>query len=542
MVSRFSRIVGVLGLLGMLVGVAAPAAAEQMASQYFFNTWSQTDQPVSAGVVNRTWMWGPGPNTAGLSEAYEESPNHQRLVQYFDKTRMEITHPDGDASSEWYVTNGLLARELVTGQLQTGDNQFESHAPAQVNVAGDANDPNGPTYATFNTLMGYGAIPNGWVITQTVDRAGNVGVDDNLSSYNVTAVDIGAPTNHTMASVFWDFINSSGTVYQNGNYVDGKLFTVPIYVTGYPLTEPYWTNVLVGGVQKQVLVQVFERRVLTYTPSNPDGWKVEAGNVGQHYYQWRYVDLQQTPAPSDNGGSTTPPNNGGSTTPPPDNGGSADANCSDFATQQAAQQWFNDHGGSPTNNVSGLDNDHDGIVCEGLPSGTNNTPPPSSSAATTFGDGTFTVGVDIAPGTYKNSDSSQACYWERLNSFDDSADAVIANNISTAPMIVTISSTDVGFTSDRCGTWTLDNAPLTSSTTANFGDGTYRVGRDISPGLWKNTDSSNYCYWQRVSGFGGTLDEIIDNGLSDQIQTVRIQPTDVGFSAQSCGSWQRIGD
>lgn len=500
MVSRFSRIVAVLGLLGLLVGVAAPAAAEQIASQYFFNTWSQTDQPVTAGVISRTWMWGPEPNTAGLSEAYAESPNGQRLVQYFDKTRMEITHPDGDASSIWYVTNGLLAKELITGQLQLGDNTFEPHDPAQVNVAGDANDPNGPTYATFNTLMGLGATPAGWLITQTVDRAGNVGSDDGLGSYNVTATDVGSPTNHTVASVFWDFMNSSGTVYQNGNYVNAKLFDNSFYATGYPLTEPYWTNVLVGGVQQQVLVQVFERRVLTYTPSNPEGWKVEAGNVGQHYYQWRYVDLQQTASPPSDDGTTPPPDNGG-TTPPPDNGGSTNPP---------------DNGGT--------------------------TNPPGSTAATTFGDGMFIVGTDIAPGTYKNSDSSQACYWERLNSFDGSLDAIIANDISTFRMIVTISPNDVGFTSDRCGTWTLDNAPLTSSTTADFGDGTYRVGRDISPGLWKNTDSSDLCYWERMSAFDGTFDAIIDNGLSDQLQIVRIQPTDVGFTADRCGTWQRIGD
>jgi hypothetical protein len=28
--------------------------------------------------------------------------------------------------------------------------------------------------------------------------------------------------------------------------------------------------------------------VLTYTPGNSVGWQVEAGNVGQHYYRWRY--------------------------------------------------------------------------------------------------------------------------------------------------------------------------------------------------------------------------------------------------------------
>jgi Tol biopolymer transport system component len=50
-------------------------------------------------------------------------------------------------------------------------------------------------------------------------------------------------------------------------------------------------------VRKQVLVQAFERRVLTYTPDNPDGFKVEAGNVGLQYLRWRYGDAQP-PAPS----------------------------------------------------------------------------------------------------------------------------------------------------------------------------------------------------------------------------------------------------
>jgi DNA-binding beta-propeller fold protein YncE len=37
-------------------------------------------------------------------------------------------------------------------------------------------------------------------------------------------------------------------------------------------------------------MQCFERRCLTYTPDNSAGWQVEAGNVGQHYYAWRYAD------------------------------------------------------------------------------------------------------------------------------------------------------------------------------------------------------------------------------------------------------------
>lgn len=256
--------------------------------------WSSTDSVVADQSINRTWIWGPTANTAYIVEPYQHGSQTSgtqtdwRIVQYFDKSRMEITDPNGDPNAQWYITNGLLAEELVTGRMQLGDDLFEQRSPAQVNVAGDLNDPNGPTYASFNGLLGYGAIPSGWTITQTVNRAGTVGDDPSLASYNVTAVDVAAPTKHTVASVFWDFMNSSGPIDQNGQVIDGKLFQNPFYATGYPLTEAYWTHVLVGGVEKLVLVQVFERRVLTYTPDNPDGWKVEAGNVGLQYYEWRY--------------------------------------------------------------------------------------------------------------------------------------------------------------------------------------------------------------------------------------------------------------
>lgn len=46
---------------------------------------------------------------------------------------------------------------------------------------------------------------------------------------------------------------------------------------------------------------------------------------------------------------------------------SGDKNCSDFPTHADAQSYFTSHGGSPSNNVDGLDRDHDGIACETLP-------------------------------------------------------------------------------------------------------------------------------------------------------------------------------
>jgi hypothetical protein len=67
----------------------------------------------------------------------------------------------------------------------------------------------------------------------------------------------------------------------------GGLFD-PLFVAGYPITEPYWIRIRVGGPERWALMQAFQRRVLTYSPANPPGWQVEMGNVGRHYYAWRY--------------------------------------------------------------------------------------------------------------------------------------------------------------------------------------------------------------------------------------------------------------
>lgn len=297
MMLRAKRVM-VIAVLAAVWFAGAQATAAPFATDPFQATWARTDRPVSELRVSRTWMWGPEGFSGPLQEPYAESPGGERTVQYFDKSRMEITHPDVDRGSAWYVTNGLLAKELLTGQMQVGDNTFQQRAPAQVNVAGDPSDPNGPTYASFTGLMGTAPVALGQAITETVDRAGREGSDAGLADYRVTADILVPETNHTVASVFWDFMNASGEVFQNGQFALNRLFVNPFYATGYPLTEAYWTTVLVAGAPKQVLVQVFERRVLTYTPQNPAGWQVEAGNVGQQYYRWRYEEDQPVTPPA----------------------------------------------------------------------------------------------------------------------------------------------------------------------------------------------------------------------------------------------------
>ncbi len=254
----------------------------------FQRTWMRTDKPVADGQVGRTWMWGPMETAVEVTERYLEAPNGERQVMYFDKSRMEVTSPGGDPNSIWYVTNGLLVQEMVTGEMQMGNNSFDHVGAAQVNVAGDSDDPNGPTYAALANVL---YVPLGFpedVIISRIDRNGVVTDDPELTSYGVTAQEYVIDTNHRVASPFWGFMNSQGTVFENGQVVNAPLFENPYYATGYPITEAYWANVKVGGEYRDVLLQCFQRRCLTYTPGNDPGWQVEAGNVGQHYHQWRY--------------------------------------------------------------------------------------------------------------------------------------------------------------------------------------------------------------------------------------------------------------
>jgi hypothetical protein len=46
------------------------------------------------------------------------------------------------------------------------------------------------------------------------------------------------------------------------------------------------------------MLQAFQRRILTYNPANASAWRVEMGNVGRQYYEWRYGTQPPAPAPN----------------------------------------------------------------------------------------------------------------------------------------------------------------------------------------------------------------------------------------------------
>ncbi|MGY1714191.1 hypothetical protein ACI78R_07025 [Geodermatophilus sp. SYSU D01106] len=69
-----------------------------------------------------------------------------------------------------------------------------------------------------------------------------------------------------------------------------------------------------------------------------------------------------------------------------------------------------------------------------------------------------------------------------------------------------------------------------------FGDGTYMVGTDIQPGLYRS-DGGSGCSWKRLSDVSGDYDAVLAWEFADGQTYVEILPTDVAFSTDDCGRW-----
>ena len=163
-------------------------------------------------------------------------------------------------------------------------------------------------------------------------------------------------------------------------------------------------------------------------------------------------------------------------------------------------------------------------------------PTPTPTPEPGYGDRTWIVGAEITPGTYA-APGSDLCYWARLNGFGGSLDEIIANELGSGRQIVTIDPGDSGFSTRGCGQWVQLEEALTPLDA--IPDGKWVVGTEITPGTYA-APGSDLCYWARLNGFGGSLDEIITNELGSGRQIVTIDPGDSGFSTRGCGTWTLI--
>jgi len=267
------------GLLnGPLIGFADPT---------FGQVWQRTDRPIAQGRATRSWMWGPR-GLMARSEGYVQADGGLRQVQYFDKGRMEVGNPGGDRTSPWFVTSGLLATELVTGRMQVGDSDFVQRSPADIPIAGDLNSATGPTYASFAGVVGVQAgDQSGSLPLDMIDRSGQMSRYSGSEQANTRFTHFVSETGHNIPGIFWRYLNANGPIDEGGQVRNGQLMNW-VFTMGYPISEPFWARVQVGGSERIVLVQIFQRRVLTFDPANASAWQVEMGNVGRHYYRWRY--------------------------------------------------------------------------------------------------------------------------------------------------------------------------------------------------------------------------------------------------------------
>jgi hypothetical protein len=262
-----------IAFVAVWVGTMGAQAASGYGSPMMEANWQQAEKV-------QPNFWGPLATARNAQqEAYKEAPNGQRLVQYFDKARMEQFDPTA------HVTTGLLTVELKSGKVQLGDGTFEQRAPAAVNIAGDPG-ASGPTYADLSTLPEHRDIN-----AQTLalfrfnpdHTFAQLSIDDEKKFVPVFGGDLYAledPSGRYGQLVygpFQEFINRLNAA------------SIPIDQTpGYAISPIIVAEVAIGGKPTTVFIQAFERRVLTYNPNNDPAFRVEFGNIGQHYYRWRY--------------------------------------------------------------------------------------------------------------------------------------------------------------------------------------------------------------------------------------------------------------
>ncbi|MBX6342732.1 MAG: hypothetical protein IRY97_09765, partial [Thermomicrobiaceae bacterium] len=121
------------------------------ASPAFQRLWSM-QSAAAAGTVD---LWGSEPLLWRV-EPYLEAPDGRRLVQYFDRGRMELTA--GRDSGPPSITQGLLAQELTTGQIHLGHTLLAPRPPAEIAIDGGPLDDRVPTYAALGKVVNHPAV------------------------------------------------------------------------------------------------------------------------------------------------------------------------------------------------------------------------------------------------------------------------------------------------------------------------------------------------------------------------------------------------
>ncbi|MFC5722123.1 hypothetical protein ACFP1Z_18315 [Streptomyces gamaensis] len=160
------------------------------------------------------------------------------------------------------------------------------------------------------------------------------------------------------------------------------------------------------------------------------------------------------------------------------------------------------------------------------------------------GNGTFRVGSDIKPGTYRSVGNKAGCYWERAKDATGDMDAVLANDNVVGTTYVTVADSDKVFKTSSCKSWELvkADAPADTAPKAQLsGNGMYKVGVDIAPGTYRAEGNKSGCYWERDKNALHESDSVEANDNVTGSAVVTVTSQDAYFKTQGCADWKKTG-
>lgn len=182
-------------------------------------------------------------------------------AQYFEKGRIE-DHSAQTADKNWQFMYGLLVDEL-------------QQKLANAYVGGDVSTI---TYAT----LGRFALPELRVPLPDGFQGGVARKSDG-SVFVPFSAELKPDAGHSIPPRFWSYINRKAL------FPGGWLHDV-----GLPITEPITAVVDKGEVKgRSIVVQGFQRTVLTDDPLNPPEWQIERANVGTDLSTLLFSDPDQ---------------------------------------------------------------------------------------------------------------------------------------------------------------------------------------------------------------------------------------------------------
>lgn len=168
-------------------------------------------------------------------------------VQFFEKGSLE-DHSSETSDLLWRVMYGRLTIDLIT---------LAPHLPINM------------THTTYGDIALYtrdlrpapGSVASGPVFT---DGGMYVPYDPHLH----------AAYGYIVPVYFWDYINRADL------FPGGWLHDV-----GLPISNSFATTAMKQGESRMIVMQPFERAVLTYDALNPEEWQVERANIGDDFLQ-----------------------------------------------------------------------------------------------------------------------------------------------------------------------------------------------------------------------------------------------------------------